>query len=235
MNLPNCICMIPARIGSQRFRKKNLALIGNKSILELGIEKAIKAEIFDEIIVNGDDQVFELIARDKGVKFYRREKNLGSSETKSDDVVYDFISNNKCENIIWYNAIAPMQTIDDIRGFTLSLKKETIDSQFAIKKEYLQAVYKNKPLNFFENDKFPKTQDLEPVELFVPSLMGWKSKCFVEKYSRDKNAFFCGNINYFPVSNLSSLVIKTENDFRLIRAVTKGISSYDENIEYFNE
>jgi len=90
-SIPNCICMIPARIGSQRFRKKNLALIGNKSILELGIENAINANIFDEIIVNGDDEVFELIAKKKGVKFYKRENQLGSSDTKSDDVVFDFI------------------------------------------------------------------------------------------------------------------------------------------------
>ena len=234
MNIPNCICMIPARIGSQRFRKKNLALIGKKSILELGIEKAIEAKIFDEIIVNGDDDVFELIAKKKGVKFYRREKKLGSSDTKSDDVVFDFISKNKCENIVWYNAIAPLQTIDDIKGFTISLRKKNIDAQFAIKKEYLQAIFQNKPLNFIENEKFPKTQDLDPIELFVPSLMGWKCKTFIEKYNFDKHAFFCGKINYFPVSNLSSLVIKNESDFRLIRSVIKGISSYDENIEYFN-
>ncbi len=232
-SIPNCICMIPARIGSQRFRKKNLALIGNKSILELGIENAINANIFDEIIVNGDDEVFELIAKKKGVKFYKRENQLGSSDTKSDDVVFDFISKNKCENIIWYNAIAPLQTIDDIKGFTMSLRETNIDSQFATKKEYLQAIFKNKPLNFLENKKFPKTQDLDPIELFVPSLMGWKYKSFIEKYKSDKYAFLCGNINYYPVSNLSCLVIKTENDFRLIRSVIKGISSYDENIEYF--
>ena len=51
--------MIPARIGSQRFKKKNLALIGNKSILEMGIDKAVKSNIFDKIIVNGDNQKFE--------------------------------------------------------------------------------------------------------------------------------------------------------------------------------
>ena len=150
MNIPNCICMIPARIGSQRFRKKNLALIGKKSILELGIEKAIEAKIFDEIIVNADDDVFELIAQKKGVKFYRREKKLGSSDTKSDDVVFDFISKNKCENIVWYNAIAPLQTIDDIKGFAISLRKKNVDTQFATKKEYLQAIFQNKPLNFLD-------------------------------------------------------------------------------------
>ena len=42
--------MIPARIGSERFKKKNLALIQNKPVLSWGIEAAIKGNIFDEII-----------------------------------------------------------------------------------------------------------------------------------------------------------------------------------------
>ena len=91
----------------------------------------------------------------KELNFYKRENQLGSSDTKSDDVVFDFISKNKCENIIWYNAIAPLQTLDDIKGFTMSLRETNIDSQFATK-EYLQAIFKNKPLNFSENKKFPK-------------------------------------------------------------------------------
>ena len=41
--------------------------------------------------------------------------------------------------------------------------------------------------------------------------MGWKAKTFKNKYEKYNHAFFCGNVNYYPVSNLSSLVIKTEN------------------------
>ena len=234
MDIPKAICMIPARIGSQRFRKKNLALIGSKTILEMGIEKAIHANIFDRIIVNGDDNIFEAISKKKGVEYYKRDKKLGSSNTKSDDVVFDFLSNFSCENIIWLNAIAPLQTLDDIRSFTLSLKKTNIDAQFATKRQYLQAIYNKIPLNFSDKEKFPKTQDLVPIELFVPSLMGWKSKTFLEKYKIDNHAFFCGKVNYFPVSSLSSLVIKTESDFRLIRSVIEGISSYDKEISYFD-
>lgn len=233
MNTPNCVCMIPARIGSQRFKKKNLAMIGNKSILEMGIDNAISANIFDEIIVNGDHDIFHRISEKKGIKYFKRDKKLGSSETKSDDVVFDFISKNNCHNIVWFNAIAPLQTLSDIRGFTIELKKNNVDSQFATKREYLQAIFKNEPLNFSHYEKFPKTQDLNPVELFVPSLMGWKSKSFIKKYEKDKNAFFCGKIRYFQVSNLSSLVIKTENDFRLVRSVIEGVSSYDKKISYF--
>ena len=234
MNTTNCICMIPARIGSQRFKKKNLALIGNKTILEIGIENAIKANIFDEIILNGDHDIFQKIAEKKGIKYYKRAKKLGSSDTKSDDVVYDFICKYSCQNIVWLNAIAPLQTLDDIKGFTLELKKNNIDSQFATKKEYLQAIYKNEPLNFSCFEKFSKTQDLNPIELFVPSLMGWKCKSFIKKYEKDQHAFFCGNINYYQVSSLSSIVIKTENDFRLARSVIEGIASYDKKISYFN-
>ncbi len=229
----NSICMIPARIGSQRFKKKNLAIIGNKSILEMGIDRALEANIFSKVVVNGDDEVFEEIAKKKGVEFFKRDKYLGSSDTKSDDVVYDFIIKNSCKNIIWFNAIAPLQTLEDIRGFSNDLFKKNIDALFATKKEYLQAIYHDLPLNFSEHEKFPKTQDLNPVELFVPSLMGWKSKVFINQYKKKKHAFFCGNISYFPVSNLSSLVIKNEDDFRLIRSVVEGISSYDKNINYY--
>lgn len=122
----NTLCMIPARIGSQRFKKKNLALIGNKSILEMGIDKAVQSNIFDKIIVNGDNQVFKKIADKKGVDFFNREKYLGSSDTKSDDVVYDFICKNECENIIWFNAIAPLQSSEDIIGFTNTLQKKIL-------------------------------------------------------------------------------------------------------------
>ena len=58
MGKPNIVCMIPARIGSQRFKKKNLALIDGKSVLAMGIEKAKSSNVFDKIIVNGDHEVF---------------------------------------------------------------------------------------------------------------------------------------------------------------------------------
>ena len=38
------ICMIPARIGSQRFKQKNLALIKGKPVLAWGIESALKSK-----------------------------------------------------------------------------------------------------------------------------------------------------------------------------------------------
>ena len=73
--------------------------------------------------------------------------DLTRNDIISDDVVFDFISKNNCQNIVWFNAIAPLQTLSDIRGFTIELKKNNVDSQFATKREYLQAIFKNQNID----------------------------------------------------------------------------------------
>jgi CMP-N-acetylneuraminic acid synthetase len=53
------VAMIPARIGSERLKKKNLALVDNKPLIFYSINAAIKSKIFDEIYINSDDLIFE--------------------------------------------------------------------------------------------------------------------------------------------------------------------------------
>ena len=228
------ICMIPARIGSQRFKKKNLAIIKKKPILSWGIEAASNSNIFDEVIINGDDNLFEKISNTYGLKYHNRKSELSSSSAKSDDVVYNFLELFDSDYIVWFNAIAPLQSKDDIKGFVNTLLEKDIDSLFSIKSETIQSLYKNKPLNFSTFEKFSKTQDLPPIKLFVPSMMGWKSETFKEKYLESKCGFFSGNVGYYETkSKLSTLVVKSEDDFRLIRSVVEGISSYNNEIEYY--
>ena len=145
---------------------------------------------------------------------------LASSESKSDDVVFNFLEHYDCDYITWFNAIAPLQTSEDINGFVKALLSESYDSLFSIKSEYVQANFKEQPLNFSLKGKFSKTQDLEPIKLFVPSLMGWDSKTFRKNYLKNQFSFFNGNVGYYEIkSKLSALVIKNEQDFKLIRSV----------------
>ena len=225
--------MIPARIGSERFKQKNLALINNKPVLAWGIEAAKKSKIFDKVIVNGDHKYFKDISKSYQVDFFERDSFLGSSSTKSDDVIIDFLKSNKCSYLIWFNAIAPLQDPNDINKFVSKLVKEDYQSLFAIKSHYVQALYNKNALNFDQDDKFQRTQDLKPVQLFVPSLMGWETASFLKKYEESGHAFFCGKTGYFEVSNLSTLVIKKETDFRLIRSVIEGVTTYYDPIEYY--
>ena len=95
-------------------------------------------------------------------------------------------------------------------------------------------MYKNNPLNFSTSEKFSKTQDLSPIKLFIPSMMGWESNSFKRKYLANQYGFFSGKVGYYEIkSKLSSMVIKTEDDFRLIRSIVEGISSYNDEIKYY--
>ena len=49
--------MIPARIGSQRVKKKNLRLLHKRPLIDYILEAASKVEIFDHIYLNSDDEI----------------------------------------------------------------------------------------------------------------------------------------------------------------------------------
>lgn len=229
------ICMIPARIGSQRFRHKNLALIQNKPILSWGIESAKDSNVFEEIIINGDNIVFEKIAKSYNLKYHDRNPLLSTNESKSDDVIFDFLKIYECDFIVWFNAIAPLQAKEDIVDFVKLLTEENFNSLFAVKSDYIQALYEDLPINFSINEKFSRTQDLKPICSFVPSMMGWNSESFIKNYKKNKFSFFSKKVGYYEnKSKLSSLVIKTEEDFKLIRCVIEGIKSYNDEVKYYS-
>ena len=228
------IGMIPARIGSTRFRRKNLALIGNKPVLQYAIEAALQSQKYDRIVVNGDHPVFGVIAESLGVEFYHRNEYLGGSNIKSDDVVIDFLDKFPCEKIVWHNAITPLQQVADVVECIDSFQKSRFDSMFTTALEQIHARFDEKPLNFSQSGKFEQTQELKPVELFVPFLMMWRSEVFREQYESSGDGFFCGETGYANVSKLSSLAIKTEMDFRLCRSIVEGIDSLKRDIEYYD-
>ena len=69
-----------------------------------------------------------------------------------------------------------------------------------------------------------KTQDLEEIQTFVYSLMMWKRATFVNKYKKDKNAILCGKKYFYPVKNLSTIIIKNSDDLKLADYIMKSKS-----------
>ena len=55
------VAMIPARIGSQRLKFKNLALLNKKPLISYAIQKAKKSKIFSDIYINSDADIFKNI------------------------------------------------------------------------------------------------------------------------------------------------------------------------------
>jgi pseudaminic acid cytidylyltransferase len=62
------ICVIPARGGSKRIPGKNIKLFLGKPIIAYSIEAALKAGIFDKVIVSTDSEKIASVARKYGAE-----------------------------------------------------------------------------------------------------------------------------------------------------------------------
>lgn len=224
------IAMIPARIGSERLKKKNLALINKKPLVYYAINAAKKAKIFEKIYINSDDNIFKKVAKKYNVEFYLRPKKLGSSTTKSDDIVYDFLKNFDCDILVWVNSIAPLQTAQEINNVVSFFKRKNYNSLITANEFKYHGIINNKPINFKKGDKFSKTQDLIPIDLMVYSLMMWKSKSFIKSYEKKSGTILHGKVGFYNVSRLSGLIVKNKLDLHIVSAI---INKKKDKIKYF--
>ena len=229
----SAICaMIPARIGSTRLKMKNMALLNGKPMIAYSILAAQQSGVFDHIVLNSDSLVFQSIAERYGVDFYKRPESLGSSTTKSDDVVLDFIRHHPSEVVVWVNPISPLQTGEEIRKVVQYFQKENLDSLITVRDEQVHCIYQGNPVNFDQVGKFAQTQELETVQQFVYSIMMWRAEQFVESMNRQGHAFFCGKVGYYPVSKLSSIIIKTDQDLKLASYALMSMADEKSELEY---
>lgn len=232
MSRQKIIAMIPARIGSKRLKRKNLALINGKPMIAYSVLAAKQSGVFDRIVINSDSEVFQVISDEYGVEFYKRPEHLGSSETKSDDVVLDFMNNHPSDVVAWVNSISPLQNGEIIRDVIQHFLEENLDSLITVKNEQVHCAYQGNPVNFDVSGKFSQTQDLEPVQPFVYSIMMWRTKPFVNAMKQNGYAFFTGKIGYYPVDKFTSVIIKTEEDLMLVDYILRSKETKAVQIKY---
>lgn len=229
------IAMIPGRIGSQRLKAKNLALLNGKPLMSYAIQAALESDCFDAVVVNGDHPIFADVADEYGAKFYLRPNSLGGSEVKSDEVVVDFIRNHRNADIVtWINPTHPLQTAQDVRVAIEFFENGSLDSLITSSEIKLHADFNGLPLNYNPREKFAATQDLDPIKVFSYSIMMWNTQTFMECYEKLGYGVMCGNFGTFPTSGLCSLLVKTPFDLMVAESVLKNMSREVE-ICYFKD
>lgn len=211
------ICMVPVRKGSVRLAKKNYLKIGDFTVLEITLLKAIKSNIFDRIVVNTDDPELETLSKKFGVEFYKRDDELASSNATSDQVVHDFFQNNEGDRIFWVNTVSPLQTLTDIKNFVNSSQSADWSSGVSMNSSLVHAVYEETPLNFIWNEGFARTQDLNPVAIFNYAMMGWHRKMSGKLKA---GQLFDENTKLIESSRWSSFLLKDEKDMELIKKLS---------------
>ena len=218
-NLMKNIAVIPARMGSQRLKKKNLRLFNGKTLIEHCINRCIYANCFDEIWVNSEDIEFKKYADKNDIFFYKRSKILGNSESTSEDYIFDFLKNVKCDNLFQVHTIAPLLTPNDINDFTKYFLKKNLDTLLAYIEDKIEVVFEEKPINF-SFDKKTNSQNLTPTKRITWAITGWKSSCFLNAKKSNKIGTYSGRIGYFKLNQNTGYVIKTLNDLKTLEILS---------------
>jgi len=215
------IAMIPARMGSKRVKAKNLRLIDGKPLIEYVLDTVSKLNIFDEIYVNSEDEIFTEIANKYGVKFYKRPVELSSDTATNDEFAYDFLKNISCDLLIQILPTSPFITGEEIKQFTRKMIDDALDTLISVEHKQIACVYEGKAINYEKLTKNPPSQTMTPVMAYATSLMGWTSASFIHNFDKHGVAYHGGDgkTDYFELRGLSTIDIDREEDFRLAEAI----------------
>ena len=215
--------MIPARIGSVRLKYKNLALIHNKAVIEYAIINALNSNIFSKISVNSDSNIFEYFTKKYNVEFFKRKKNLASSNARSDDVIHNFITDNNLTKgtLVWLNPIAPLIDQNIIKNVIDKFIDLRLSSAVTSNVRQVHAIFNKKEINFNQKEKFAKTQNLIPVSTFNYAMMMWDIKKFKKYYLKNNYCFFINKFKNIDIPEHNSFIIKNKYDLNIVEKFMK--------------
>lgn len=96
------LCIIPARGGSKRIKRKNIKPFLGKPIIQYSIETAIASGLFDEVMVSTDDNEIAELARANGAKvpFLRSEESASDFATTM-QVILEVLENYKASGKVF--------------------------------------------------------------------------------------------------------------------------------------
>lgn len=230
-------CMIPARIGSTRLKYKNLALIKDKAVIEYTILNAKKSKLFDKIYINSDSEIFSYFAKKHKVNFFHRSKKYGSSNAKSDDVIFNFIDKNNINDgiLIWLNPIAPLLNSEIIKEVIFKFFDLNLSSAITSNSRQVHASFGERNVNFKKNTKFSKTQDLNPISTLNYAIMMWDIKKFIQNYKKNGYCFFINRYKNIDIPENNSFIIKNIYDLRIVENFMHFQKNKKTTVKYHKE
>lgn len=230
------IAEIPARLGSQRVKQKNLRLIEGEPMIAYAIQACKNASSISEVYVNTESDLIGQVALDYGVKYYKRNQELALDHVVSDQFNYDFLKKIECEALVMVNPVSPLIESIDIEEAISFFEANQLDSMISVKDEKLQSFYQGKALNFNKDGLLPMTQNIDPVQICVWTICIWRRESFIKAYEKNGYAVFNGKYALWPINPLKSIKISYEEDFllaeQLLRARKFGKKS---EIGYYGE
>ena len=212
------LAMIPARMGSQRLKRKNLRELAGVPLITRAIRKCVTAGVFDEIWVNSEHPAFREIANREGVGFHKRPEELANNQATSEQFVHEFLTKHPCERVFQVHSIAPLLTAAQVREFVRTMVDGGHDVLLSCTHEQIECAYKDEPVNFTFEEK-TNSQDLSPLQRITWSITGWRASTYIAAFEAGKTATYAGRVGFCPVDRMAGHIIKTGEDLRIAEAL----------------
>lgn len=118
MNNDGVLAIVPARSGSKGLKDKNIKKLSGKPLLAYTIEAAIESNIFKEIIVSTDSEVYADIAREFGARVpFLRSAALADDSASTNDVITEvlgWVNTGDLKQFMLLQPTSPLRTVNDI-------------------------------------------------------------------------------------------------------------------------
>ena len=209
------IAIIPARVGSQRIKLKNLILFHNKPLIYWTIKSAVESKIFAKIYISTDGTIIKNeLNKFKEFKnkifFLYRPKKLSGSKTKTSSLIKYLIKKNSLEkfftDFILLQPTSPLRRKEHIRKMWNIYKKYNLKDLFSISEKKNKFVINKNNRNIFSGEKKINSKKLKSVfqngSIYIKNLQSFK---------KDPN-FVTKNSSLYFMSKRISLDVDTLKD-----------------------
>lgn len=127
------VALIPARGGSKRLPRKNIADFLGRPIIAWTVEAALETRMFERVMVSTDDAEIAAISKKYGADVDERPPGLATDSARVFDVCADYLRRNPNFDILCcLYATAPLRTAADIRETVDLIRPGDCDFSLAV-------------------------------------------------------------------------------------------------------
>ena len=208
--------LIPARGGSKRIPKKNIADLCGKPLISYAIEASLN--ITEEVYVSTDSLEIEEISKECGAKVIKRPSSMAADSSPAGNVVGHFLETVPgVDDFIYTQPTSPLVTSDDITLGVSRYQQGTYDTVMAVYEEkQFRWTKEGNPDNFEKYNK-PLSQDITSWYVECGAFYVTTKGNFIKNKS-----LVGGSVGFIVLPKSRAIDIDTFEDLKIVESIIRG-------------
>ncbi len=208
------LCIIPARGGSKRIKKKNLRMLDGFSLLENAILRAKRSYQITDIVVSTDDAEIKARTLALSVKVHDRKPEHATDKASTEDVIIDVLASYDPVDyvVLWQPTTPFIKPIEVDSGIAKMIYEKSDSLLFCTEFKRFIWTADMKPVNYDYKNR-ARTQDM-PTYLQENGCYVTKPWVYKELHNR-----LGGKMTYYVMGPAAQFEIDTMFDLFVCRGI----------------